>query len=566
MVIDEGHYIAGKGAALRRRRALRRRLHDLLPAGLHAVRRPRPRLVRRPDLERLRRQDHHRRPGQGQRLRHRREGRRRPGHPARHGPLPGQGRASTWPRRSPTRTSWPCAKAQGAEIQKHDILIIRTGWIAKFYKVSREEFYGNFVEPGLTYSPELVQWFHDMEIPNLVTDTIANEVTVDPVSGVVLPLHNALMRNLGVTLTEIAWLDDLADDCAADGQYTFLYVAAPLKVVNGHRLAGEPGRHQVSVECQSRSYAGPALAGPRTSRGHADRHRRSSSTTPSRCSERGRARRATGAPASSTSTASSPWPRSTAPSDALAVGAGRPTASGRGDRLARLPAERPAVRASAMLATWKAGGIDGVDQPDEQGARARATCSTDSGASVLVCLESLYDDVGARASSPGTTAVAHGDHHQRARLSLGAACRRLLAGVEREPAPAGTLDLVELIDAHDGEQPRRRSRSTADDVAFLTYTSGTTGPPKGAMNTHRNVVFNSAGLPRTGCRSTPDDVVLGVAPLFHITGLIAAHHRRAARADAARARLPLRPRRRARPDRAAPARRSPSGRSPCSSP
>ena len=126
-----------------------------------------------------------------------------------------------------------CAKAQGCEIQKRDILIVRTGWIAKFYKVSREEFYGNFVEPGLTHSDALVNWFADMEIPNLVTDTIANEVTVDPVSGVVLPLHNALMRNLGVTLTEIAWLDDLAADCAKDGQYTFLYAAAPLKVVNG---------------------------------------------------------------------------------------------------------------------------------------------------------------------------------------------------------------------------------------------------------------------------------------------------------------------------------------------
>ena len=29
-----------------------------------------------------------------------------------------------------------CAEAQGTEIQKHDILIVRTGWIAKFYKVS----------------------------------------------------------------------------------------------------------------------------------------------------------------------------------------------------------------------------------------------------------------------------------------------------------------------------------------------------------------------------------------------------------------------------------------------
>lgn len=60
----------------------------------------------------------------------------------------------------------------------------------------------------------------------------------------------------------------------------------------------------------------------------------------------------------------------------------------------------------------------------------------------------------------------------------------------------------------------------ADDIAVLTYTSGTTGPPKGAMNTHRNVVFASqfyqhwVGLDR-------DDVILGLAPLFHITGLIA---------------------------------------------
>ncbi len=126
-----------------------------------------------------------------------------------------------------------CAAAQGTSLQQSDILVVRTGWIAKYYNVSHEEFYKDFIEPGLTYSPALVKWFHEMEIPNLVTDTIANEVTVDPVSGVVLPLHNALMRNLGVTLTEIAWLEDLAADCAKDRQFTFLYTAAPLKIVNG---------------------------------------------------------------------------------------------------------------------------------------------------------------------------------------------------------------------------------------------------------------------------------------------------------------------------------------------
>jgi len=46
-----------------------------------------------------------------------------------------------------------------------------------------------------------------------------------------------LMRNLGITLTEIADLEALAGDCADDGQYEFLYVAAPLKV---HRGSGSP--------------------------------------------------------------------------------------------------------------------------------------------------------------------------------------------------------------------------------------------------------------------------------------------------------------------------------------
>ncbi|KJK21983.1 metal-dependent hydrolase [Burkholderiaceae bacterium 16] len=125
------------------------------------------------------------------------------------------------------------AEIQGVRIEKRDILVIRTGWIGSFYKRDQAELYRNFIEPGLTYSPGLVEWFHRMEIPNLVTDTIANEVTVDPVSGMALPLHNALMRNLGVTLTEIAQLDPLAADCAEDKQWAFLYTAAPLKVVNG---------------------------------------------------------------------------------------------------------------------------------------------------------------------------------------------------------------------------------------------------------------------------------------------------------------------------------------------
>jgi kynurenine formamidase len=129
-----------------------------------------------------------------------------------------------------------CATSQGVEIERHDILVIRTNFL-KLFNEERSAFTDELCEPGLTYSRELVDWFQAKEIPNLVTDTMANEVTVDPVSGVMLPLHAALMRNMGVALTELADLEQLAAHSANDGQYSFLYTAAPLKV---HRASGSP--------------------------------------------------------------------------------------------------------------------------------------------------------------------------------------------------------------------------------------------------------------------------------------------------------------------------------------
>lgn len=123
------------------------------------------------------------------------------------------------------------AKAQGVEIMPRDILLIRTGWLGRFYELPLEEFYADYSEPGLTYSPELVEWFQQMEIPNFATDSMGNEASSLPGTDIEIPLHSALMRNLGVVFTEACWLDDLAEACASDGRYSFLYTAAPLKVV-----------------------------------------------------------------------------------------------------------------------------------------------------------------------------------------------------------------------------------------------------------------------------------------------------------------------------------------------
>jgi fatty-acyl-CoA synthase len=58
----------------------------------------------------------------------------------------------------------------------------------------------------------------------------------------------------------------------------------------------------------------------------------------------------------------------------------------------------------------------------------------------------------------------------------------------------------------------------AEDLAFLMYTSGTTGRPKGAMLSHQNLVVNTTNwLYEVGAR--PDDVWLSGLPLFHIGGL-----------------------------------------------
>jgi hypothetical protein len=46
----------------------------------------------------------------------------------------------------------------------------------------------------------------------------------------VLPLHGALIRDLGLTLGEMFWLDDLAADCDADGVHEFLFVGQPLRI------------------------------------------------------------------------------------------------------------------------------------------------------------------------------------------------------------------------------------------------------------------------------------------------------------------------------------------------
>ena len=168
--------------------------------------------------------------------------------------------------------------------------------------------------------------------------------------------------------------------------------------------------------------------------------------------------------------------------------------------------------AVAVLAAWKAGGIAVPINPMNR-ARELALLLGDCTPSALVCHETLYSEV--------VTQLPQIPKHVFTTSALDYQTRndqRLFAGAKRIACP-GAEDLVSLLWANNGGRPMQDSGLAASDIAFIVYTSGTTGTPKGAMNTHANVCFNAQTY-RDWMGMKRGQPLLGMAPLFHITGLI----------------------------------------------
>ncbi len=75
------------------------------------------------------------------------------------------------------------------------------------------------------------------------------------------------------------------------------------------------------------------------------------------------------------------------------------------------------------------------------------------------------------------------------------------------------LDFAALSRAD--SEPPRVSFDPAEDLAAILYTSGTTGHPKGAMLTHRNLVSNSFSVKAALQFRPGEDRLLVVLPMFH---------------------------------------------------
>jgi long-chain acyl-CoA synthetase len=89
-------------------------------------------------------------------------------------------------------------------------------------------------------------------------------------------------------------------------------------------------------------------------------------------------------------------------------------------------------------------------------------------------------------------------------------------GIDAVVVGAGGPSAEQLADAQPVSEPVERSD---DDTAVILYTSGTTGQPKGAELTHKNLRTNAAMTIETLIEITPEDVVMGCLPLFHVFGL-----------------------------------------------
>ncbi len=124
------------------------------------------------------------------------------------------------------------ARRQGVAVGRGDALLVRTGWTGHWYTATpeeRESYYD--VAPGLGLSS--AEWLFTREVACVGVDNVAAEVQPAEDGVSLLPLHPILIRDLGLTVGELFWLEDLAAVSAAEGVWEFMFVAQPLRITGG---------------------------------------------------------------------------------------------------------------------------------------------------------------------------------------------------------------------------------------------------------------------------------------------------------------------------------------------
>jgi len=127
------------------------------------------------------------------------------------------------------------AKAQGAEIRKGDFVIVRTGHQERCLANKDWSGYAGGAAPGFAF--ETCYWIRETDIAAICSDTWGCEVRPNETDEANQPWHWVVIPAIGISMGEIFYLKELAEDCAADKVYEFFFTAPPLHLPGG---AGSP--------------------------------------------------------------------------------------------------------------------------------------------------------------------------------------------------------------------------------------------------------------------------------------------------------------------------------------
>jgi kynurenine formamidase len=121
------------------------------------------------------------------------------------------------------------AKKQKVEVKKGDFVVVRTGQMEAKLTAGSWDGYPGGDAPGFSF--ETLEWIQRTQLAALASDTWGCEVRPnESEAGINQPWHWITIPMMGMTMGEIFYVKDLAEDCAADKVYEFLFVAPAIPI------------------------------------------------------------------------------------------------------------------------------------------------------------------------------------------------------------------------------------------------------------------------------------------------------------------------------------------------
>ena len=115
-----------------------------------------------------------------------------------------------------------------AQVRRGDFLLVRTGQMDAVLAAKNWGGYNGGDAPGLAF--ETLDWLHKKQLAGIITDTWGAEVRPNNCDDANQPWHWIAIPIMGLTVGEIFVLGELAEDCASDQRYEFMFVAPALPI------------------------------------------------------------------------------------------------------------------------------------------------------------------------------------------------------------------------------------------------------------------------------------------------------------------------------------------------